>query len=123
MIKYENFEREFTPRSSEKVVAQRLGRNATWVKTQQKRLVPKDSLVQKRTTLMSKYIEVSGKNSRILKHVSKGCEYKCGGSGEMVTCPSCKRFRYHIECLESMCEFRNKTCPDLTQEDWKCPHC
>ena len=47
-------------------------------------------------------------NSCVLKHVAKGCEYKCRGVDEMVTCPSCKRFKYHLDCLKDVqCQGKN----------------
>ena len=103
-------QRELTPLSAGKV-AHNL-----------KRLVSPDKLAKKNPKLLSSFLKVVGKNNRIFKNVQKGCEYACGGKTELITCPSCKRFAYHPECLESMFQIRNMTMPDLDAK-WECPHC
>ena len=116
------FPRKFTPRSATKV-AHKLGRKKQWVIKQQKRLVSDEKLSLEKPKFLSEFFKIPGENSRILKNVSKGCEYKCGGKGKLVTCPSCGRFKYHIECLKKMFEMRKKPCVDFNDEKWKCVHC
>ena len=57
-----------------------------------------------KTKFMSEFLKVTGKNFQVLENVSKECEYRCGGKGNWITCPTCKRFRYHDDI-------------------WKCVHC
>ena len=116
------FPRRFTPKSAEKV-AQTLRRIKIWVIEQQKRLVKEEKLLNKKPKFISEFLKVTGKNSRTLKKVSKGCEYRCGGKGNWVTCPTCNRFSYHDDCLKNMFRVRKKQCPDLTNDVWKCVHC
>ena len=116
------FPQKFTPKSVTKV-AHPLGRKKQWVINQQKRLVPDDKLLTKRPKFMSEHFKVLGKNGQILKNMSKGCEYQCGGKEEWVTCPSCERFKYRIDCLKYMFKVWRKECPDFSAEKWKCIHC
>ena len=51
---------------------------------------------------MSTLLQVKGKNNRILKNVSKGCDLDCGGIGDLVTCPSFERFQFHMPCLQKL---------------------
>ena len=102
---------------------QTLGRNKRWVIDRQKRLAPKNKSFNEKPKFMSGFLKVTGKNSRILKNVSKGCEYRCGGKGNWVTCPTCERFNYHDDCLKEMFRVRRKECPHLTEDSWKCAHC
>ena len=108
-----SFGQEVTPRSAEKI-AHNLGRKRQWVLQQQKRLVSTDQLVKKNPKLLSSFLKVKGKNNRVLKNVQKGCEYACGGKTELITCSSCQRFVYHVECLEPMCRLRN-----IQHQTWK----
>ena len=104
-------------------VEHHLGRKKQWVIEQQRRLVSPDKLETKKPKFMSDLLKVTGGNSRVLKNVSKGCEYRCGGKGEWVTCPSCNRFKYHVDCLKLMFDVRGMSRPDTTADTWKCVHC
>ena len=52
--------------------------------------------------LLSDLLKLKGKNNRILKGVSKGCQLTCNGTGTLVTCPTCKRFQFHLDCLHKI---------------------
>ena len=90
---------------------------------QQRRLVGNENLEDKNPKLFSGFLKVTGENSTILKNVFKGCEYSCGGKKDMVTCPPCNRFKYHMDCLKKMFEIRKKALPNFDEEKWNCPHC
>ena len=117
-----SFPRRFTPRSSEQV-GQRLGRSGTWVKNQQKNLVlkPKPNLMPN-LPLFSTLLKVKGKNGILLKNVMKGCDLYCEGTGELVTCPSCKKFQFHMDCLQKILHSLDKPGVDPGTV-WKCAHC
>ena len=34
--------------------------------------------------------------------MSKGYDLYCGGIGDLVTCPSCERFQFHMPCLQKL---------------------
>ena len=117
-----SFGRKFTPRSA-LLTAHKLGRNPSWVKKQQTNLIKKKKIVlPSKTTLLSDLLKVKGKNNTILKHVSKGCKLSCNGTGALVTCPSCERFAFHVDCLQKMLITLRLPSVDVAQK-WKCPHC
>ena len=117
-----SFPRKFTPRSSE-LVGQRLGRSGEWVKTQQKNLVLKEkNPLMKEIPLFSTLMKVKGKNGVLLKNVMKGCDLYCEGTGELVTCPSCKKFQFHMDCLQKILHSLGKPGVD-PETSWKCAHC
>ena len=121
----ETFPQKFTPKSVTKV-AHPLGRKKQWVINQQKRLVPDDKLLTNRLKFMSEHFKVLGKKLKMVNHwkiLSKGCEYQYGGKEEWVTCQSCERFKYHIDCLKYMFKVRRKECPDFSAEKCQCIHC
>jgi len=116
------FGREFTPLSS-LLTAHKLGRTSAWVKKQQESLIKKKKVkLPSQTSLLSDLLKVKGKNNRILKHMSKGCELMCNGTGPLVTCPSCKRFQFHVDCLQNILLSLKMPTVDVAQK-WKCPHC
>ena len=47
---------------------------------QQKRLVKEEKLLSKKPKFISEFLKATGENSRTLKSISKGCEYRCGGT-------------------------------------------
>ena len=97
-----SFGRKFTPRSS-LLTGHKLGRDPVWVKQQQKVLIAKKKIeLPSKTPLLSDLLKVRGKNNRLLKNVSKGCQLMCNGKGELVTCPTCNRFQFHLDCLQKM---------------------
>ena len=117
-----SFSRELTPRTSLRI-GHKLGRKATWVKNQQKNLILKKKVIlPPRSPLLSELLKVKGKNNRILTKVSKGCDLFCKGSGVLVTCPSCERFQFHLDCLQKMLVIFKMPAVDVAQK-WKCPHC
>ena len=117
-----SFPRKFTPRSCE-LVGQRLGRSGKWVRTQQQNLVlnPKPNLIQE-LPLFSNLMKVKGKNGVLLKNIIKGCDLFCEGTGDLVTCPSCKKFQFHVDCLQKLLHSLGIPGVDPATT-WKCAHC
>ena len=48
--------------------------------------------------------------------MSKGCDLYCGGIGDLVTCPSCERFQFHMPCLQKLLHDLGKQGFDPSQE-------
>ena len=90
---------------------------------QQRSLIIKEKIsMPLETPLLSDLLKVKGKNNRILKGVSKGCALTCDGTGSLVTCPTCKRFQFHLDCLHKILTSLKMPAVDVAQK-WKCPHC
>ena len=67
-------------------------------------------------------MKAKGKNGVLLKHVLKGCDLYCEGTGELVTCPYCKKFQFHMDCLQKILHSLGKPGVDPATT-WKCVHC
>ena len=111
-----SFGRKFTPRSS-LATGHKLGRNPAWVRQQQKTLITKKkNRAPFENTPFERFVESKRQNNKVLKKVSKGCQLLCNGTGEMVTCPTCNRFQFHLDCLHKILISLNMPTVDVAQK-------
>ena len=69
------------------------------------------------------YVATNGKKYK--KMLRAGCGVKCQTlhGPQNVDCPSCGKFTWHVEYLKIAFAKNGNDLPDLSKEDWKCPHC
>ena len=71
--------------------------------------------------LFSQYCKVSKGNYVYKPGCGRSCENQFGSHTEV--CPSCRKFIWHLQCLQSYCQRLKLEIPDTSTEKWSCPHC